>query len=141
MMNYHPAPDASLVPRTDLDDGQVNRICDVIREHSFAVHRYFGPGFRERVYERSLIRRLRGVGLDVVVHPDVMVYDEDGSELIEETLDLVIESVVILELKAKRVVEDRDVAQLLGYLRATAFRHGLLINFGASKFSIKKYVM
>lgn len=51
------------------------------------------------------------------------------------------EDVLILELKAVRETTNNDVAQLLGYLKATQFRHGLLINFGSPKFFIKKYVM
>ena len=77
----------------------------------------------------------------MTVQPSVSIYDEDGTELIEETLDLIVEDVLILELKAVREVSDADVAQLLGYLKAARFRHGLLINFGAPKFFIKKYVM
>lgn len=49
-------------------------------------------------------------------------------------------NVVVVELKAIRETTDADVAQILGYLKATRFRHGLLINFGSSKFFIKKYV-
>ena len=75
------------------------------------------------------------------VKQSVSIYDEDGAELIEETLDLVVEEVLIVELKAVREVSDADVAQLPGYLKAAGFRHGLLINFGAPKFFLKKYVM
>ena len=70
-----------------------------------------------------------------------MIHDEDGTELIEETMDLIVEDVLVLELKAVREASDADIAQLLGYLKATKFRHGLLINFGATKFYIKKYVL
>jgi GxxExxY protein len=127
-------------PRTDLTDSQVNQICDVIRESGFGLHRFLGPGFREKVYERGMIHHLRKAGLIVRPQPSVMIHDEDGTELIEETMDLIVEDVVILELKAARETSDADIAQLLGYLKATKFRHGLLLNFGAPKFYIKKYV-
>ncbi len=128
-------------PRTDLSDTEVNLICDVIRECGYGLHNYLGPGFREKVYERGLIHRMKKRGLNVTAQPSVSIYDEDGTELIEETLDLIVEDVLILELKAVREVSDADVAQLLGYLKAARFRHGLLINFGAPKFYIRKYVM
>jgi GxxExxY protein len=128
-------------PRTDLSDTEVNLICDVIRECGFGLHTYLGPGFREKAYERGLIHRMTQRGFKVTVQPSVWIYDEDGTELIEETLDLIVEDVLILELKAIREVSDADVAQLLGYLKAARFRHGLLINFGAPKFYIRKYVM
>lgn len=127
--------------RTDLSDTDVNAICDVVRECGFGLHKYFGPGFREKLYERGLIHRLKKCGVKVQVQPSIVIHDEDGTELIEENMDLIVEDVVILELKAVRETSDADVAQLLGYLRATKFRHGLLINFGAPKFFIKKYVL
>lgn len=70
-----------------------------------------------------------------------MIYDEDGTELIEEVLDVVVENVVIVEVKAVKATTTSDVAQILGYLKASKFRHGLLINFGDSKFSIKKFAL
>jgi GxxExxY protein len=134
-------PDQALRPRIDLSDSDVNKICDAIREAGFGLHKYLGPGFRERVYERGMIHRLQKLGLVVRIQPSVMIYDEDGTELIEETMDLIVTDVLILELKTVRETSDADIAQLLGYLKATKFRHGLLINFGAPKFFIKKYVM
>jgi GxxExxY protein len=55
--------------------------------------------------------------------------------------DLLIEGVLIVELKACRATAEEHVAQILGYLRATRIEHGLLINFGARKYEIKKYVL
>ena len=134
-------PTQFIRPRSDLPDSDVNKICDIIREAGFGLHKYLGPGFREKVYERGMVHRLRKAGLLVRVQPSVMIYDEDGTELIEETMDRIVEDVLILELKAVRETSDADIAQLLGYLKATKFRHGLLVNFGAPKFYIKKYVL
>ncbi len=133
-------PPHNIRPRTDLSDTEVNKICDVIRESGFGLHKFLGPGFREKVYERGIANRLSKAGLLVRTQPSVMVHDEDGTELIEETMDLIIEDAIVLELKAVRETSDADIAQLLGYLKATKFRHGLLINFGAPTFYIKKYV-
>ena len=130
-----------IVPRTDLTDADVNKICDVIRECGFGLHKYLGPGFREKAYERGMIHRMQKAGLVVHVQPTVKLFDEDGTELLEEIMDLIVEDVLILELKAVRETSSTDVAQLLGYLKASKFRHGLLINFGAPKFYIKKYVL
>ena len=128
-------------PRTDLTDAEANRICDTIRECGFSLHKYLGHGFREKVYERGLIHRLSKRRVFVNDQPHVSIYDEDGTELIEEILDLVVENAVVVELKAVRQTSDADVSQLLGYLRATRIRHGLLVNFGAPKFYIRKYVV
>ncbi len=73
-----------ICPRSDLPDSDVNKICDVIREAGFGLHKYLGPGFREKVYERGMVHRLRKAGLLVRVQPSVMIYDEDGTELIKK---------------------------------------------------------
>jgi GxxExxY protein len=132
--------DLLLKPRTGLSDTEVNRICDIVRESAFGLYRYLGSGFREKVYERGLVHRCRKAGLDMQVQPRVKIFDEDGTELIEEVMDLIAERVVVIEIKAIRQTSDADIAQILGYLKATRFRHGLLINFGGAKFYIKKYV-
>ena len=46
-----------------------------------------------------------------------------------------------VELKASKSLVQEHIAQLLGYLRACHVEHGLLINFGASRLEIKKYVL
>ncbi len=55
--------------------------------------------------------------------------------------DLYVENCLIIELKACKAIIDDHTAQLLGYLRASSIEHGLLINFGASKLEVKKYVL
>lgn len=51
------------------------------------------------------------------------------------------ENVALVELKACKTIADEHIAQILGYLRATKIEHGLLMNFGALKYEIKKYVL
>lgn len=120
---------------------RVFALCDQVRETGYAIHRYLGPGHLEKVYENSLVNRLRKQGLDVKAQQPLTVYDEDGTVLGEYFADLFVENSLIVELKAVRSVADEHVAQLLGYLRASRIEDGLLINFGAAKYQIKKYVM
>jgi len=54
---------------------------------------------------------------------------------------LFIDNRLIVELKACKAITDEHIAQILGYLRASRIEHGLLINFGASKLEIKKYIL
>jgi GxxExxY protein len=54
---------------------------------------------------------------------------------------LFVDGRLIVELKAAKALADEHVAQLLGYLRATRVEHGLLMNFGAAKFEIRKYIL
>jgi GxxExxY protein len=69
------------------------------------------------------------------------VFDEDGTILGYLKADLLIESRLICEIKGVRALVDEHTAQLLGYLRASRLEHGLLINFGAPRLQIKKYVL
>jgi len=55
--------------------------------------------------------------------------------------DLFVEGQLIVELKGCRALADEHIAQLLGYLRACRVEHGLLINFGAPKLEIRKFVL
>ena len=119
----------------------INQLCDLIRETSFAIHKFHRHGHQEKVYENSLAHRLGKLGLRISQQHPLPVHDEDGTLLGDYFADLFIEERVILELKAVRTMADEHVAQLLGYLRSSGIETGLLINFGAPVLSIKKYVM
>jgi GxxExxY protein len=121
--------------------GHINQLCDIVRETSFAIHNYHRSGHLEKVYENALAHRLRKQGLKVEQQYPLWVYDEDGTPLGEYFADLFIEGCLIVELKAVRDVADEHVAQILGYLRSSRIETGLLINFGARKLHIKKYLM
>jgi GxxExxY protein len=119
----------------------INQLCDIVRETSFAIHRYHRNGHVEKIYENALAHRLRKQGLEVQQQHPLTVYDEDGTLLGEFFADLFVENRLIVELKAARTVNDEHVAQLLGYLKSGRIETGLLINFGAAALSVKKYLM
>jgi len=116
-------------------------LVDLIRETSFSLHQYLRYGHLEKVYENGLANRLRNTNLKVDQQYPLKVYDEDGSVLGEYFADLFVESRIIVELKACKALAPEHTAQLLGYLRACQVEHGLLINFGAPKLQIRKYVL
>ena len=116
-------------------------LVDFIRETSFALHRYLRYGHLEKVYENGLANRLRKANIEIEQQYPLKVYDEDGSVLGEYFADLFVESKIIVELKACKGLAPEHTAQLLGYLRACQVEHGLLINFGAPKLQIRKYVL
>jgi hypothetical protein len=55
--------------------------------------------------------------------------------------DLFVDNRLIVELKAVKAFADEHIAQVLGYLRASRIEHGLLVNFGAPRFGIKKFAL
>jgi GxxExxY protein len=126
---------------TDVQNQKINRLCDVIRETSFEIHKYFRSGHLEKIYENALTHRLTKVGIEVIQQHPLDVFDEDGALLGHLSADLFVAGNLVVEVKACRVLVDEHIAQLLGYLRASRIEHGLLINFGGPKLQIKKYIL
>ena len=124
-----------------MTDREVFALCDTIRETAYSLHRFLRHGHFEKVYENGLANRLRKKGLKVEQQAPISVVDEDDTVLGEYYADLLINDVLIVELKACKGLTDDHIGQLMGYLCACRFEHGLLMNFGAPKFEIKKYVM
>ena len=115
-------------------------LCDLVRETAYDVHAFHGNGYLEKVYENALVNRLRKTGLVVKQQHPIIVRDEDGSEIGEYYADVIVNDVLMLELKSCTALTSEHQSQLLHYLKATRVEHGLLINFGSYKFEIKKFV-
>lgn len=122
-------------------DSEVFALCDLIRETGFALHRFLRNGHLEKVYENGLVHRLRKAGVHVEQQYPLQVMDEDGTILGDFVADILVEQAIVLELKACKQLCDEHIAQILGYLRACRKVHGLLINFGAPKFEIRKFAL
>ena len=119
----------------------INKLCDIVRETSFAIHSYHRNGHLEKIYENALVNRFTKQGLKVEQQHPLTAYDEDGTVLGEYFADVFIEECLIVELKACKATTDEHIAQLLGYLKSSRVETGLLINFGGTKLYVKKYLM
>lgn len=95
------------------------QLCDIVREIAFAIHCYHGPGHLEKIYENALVNRLRKEGLRVEQQVAVQVFDEDGTLLGDLFADIIVEGVLLLELKAAKTDIPEHVVQLLGYLKSS----------------------
>ena len=95
----------------------------------FQVYKELGYGFSEKVYENALAILLRELGLTVEQQVSITVYFQ-GQIVGEYIADLIVNGVVLLELKAVRNLIDQHSAQTLNYLKATKIEVGLLLNFG-----------
>jgi GxxExxY protein len=126
---------------TKMTAEQIDRLCDVVRQTSYEIHCYHRNGHLEKIYENALVNRLRKQGIDVKQQHPMQVFDEDGSLLGEFFADMLVENCLVIELKAVRAILEEHVAQLLGYLKSSRLRTGLLINFGSSKIFIKRFLM
>jgi GxxExxY protein len=120
---------------------EINDLCDKVRETAYAIHVYHGHGHLEKIYENALVHRLRKAGLCIEQQVPLLVHDEDATPLGDYLADLFVENELLIELKACKALAEEHTAQLLGYLKSSRRKHGLLINFGSYKFEIKKYVL
>lgn len=106
-----------------------NQIAEKVIGLAIKVHSILGPGLLESVYEKVLAFELHRNNFEIVVQEPVAVYYEgvvidDGFRA-----DIIVNRMVILELKSVRRVEDIHLKQLLTYVRLKNLKLGLLINF------------
>jgi GxxExxY protein len=101
------------------------------------VHRTLGPGFLESVYLNALAFELRKAGLSAELNKRITVRYE--SVIVGDFLaDLLINDVLICELKAMTTLTKVDEVQLVNYLTATNRDFGLLFNFGSASLQFKR---
>lgn len=98
-----------------------------------------GGGFNELICRRALVTVLRMRGLKVLEEDDVPVWFR-GAVLATFKPDIIVNDVVLVEVKAVREFEDWHTAQVLNYLKATTIEVGLLVNFGR-RADYKRFVM
>jgi GxxExxY protein len=103
------------------------------------VHRRLGPGFLESIYERALIIELRKRGLRVESQMDTAIY-YDGIEVGKHRLDLLVENLIVVELKAVKALDDGHLAVTKSYLSATGLEHGLLLNFARVVLEVNRVI-
>ena len=96
----------------------------------YRIYNELGYGFLEKVYENAMCIALNKLGFAVVQQARINVYF-DNEVVGEYAADLLVNDIVIIELKAARTLNPDHEAQLLNYLKATQYEVGLLLNFGA----------
>jgi GxxExxY protein len=122
-----------------VEDGLHAEITGEIIGAAKAVYRELGIGFLEKVYENALVVELTHRGLKVQQQVPIQVYYRGVLVGIFDA-DLLVEGLVIVELKAIELLGRVHEVQLVNYLRATEVEVGLLINFG-SKFQVSRRLL
>lgn len=95
------------------------------------VHRLLGPGYLETVYEEALCAELDIRGIPFARQQSITV-NYKGRRIGEGRVDLLVNDLLIVELKAVEALAPVHTAQVLSYLKATGCRLGLLINFNVA---------
>jgi len=101
------------------------------------VHRELGPGFLESIYEEALSVELRLLGLTFERQKPVPIFYR-GHPVGEHRLDLLVESQVVLELKAISGLENVHFAIVRSYLKALGLHDALLLNFAGTRLVVKR---
>ena len=113
-------------PREFLHSEITDRIIKVFYE----VYNELGQGFLEAIYETAMFIALKQAGVANVHRQFEVPVSFRGQRIGLYKADLLIESSVIVELKAASMIDKAHESQLLNYLRATPYEVGLLLNFG-----------
>lgn len=108
-----------------------NSIAKLVVEAAYKIHKKLGPGLLESVYLAVLAYELRKLGLQVLTEVGLPVTYEDVTLDIGFRADLIINNLVIIEIKSVVQLAVAHRKQLLTYLKLSGKRLGLLINFGA----------
>jgi GxxExxY protein len=98
-----------------------------------------GCGFLEKVYENALAHELRKARLSVEQQKAIPVF-YDGIVAGDYCADIVVNGIVLLELKAVKAFDDIHKAQCMNYLKATKLPVCLLLNFGSTRLCLKRLV-
>lgn len=119
-------------------DFQYSDITEKIIGAAMKVHSHFGLGFPEVVYKRALIIELEFLGLQfsTEIEKDIFYHDQ---LIAKRRLDLIVESKLLIELKALPEVDKKCHNQIINYLKIFSFEVGLLLNFGRDRLEFKRF--
>src|SRR5262245_36381360 len=95
----------------------------------YKVYNTLGYGFLEKVYLNALYIELVEMSFNVDKHKRILVY-YNGNIVGDYIADMIVENLVICELKTSESLSEENENQLVNYLRATDIEVGLLLNFG-----------
>ncbi len=117
------------MPDLNKENYMHSELTERIIQMFYKVYNALGHGFLEKVYENAMFHELTSAGLVVKrQHPITVFYD--GVEVGSYSADMIIEGLVIVELKAAETICEEHECQLINYLKATDVEVGLLLNFG-----------
>lgn len=123
---------------SQIEKNSIDKITEKIIANCFKIHSSLGPGFKEKIYHNALKMALGKDNIKYETEKEYSVFYED-KKVGKLKVDLIIESKVILEIKAVTgniPVVFRD--QLLSYLKVSGLSVGLLINFGNNSCQVNR---
>lgn len=117
----------------------LNQITQKVIGCLYTVSNTLGGGFLEKIYQNAAAIEIAKTGL--IVHQQYPICVKyDGAVVGEYYADLLIEDLVLVELKAVRLLDEVHAAQCMNYLRATGLPVCLLVNFYRPKLEIRRII-
>lgn len=104
-------------------------ITSLVIKAFFNVYNTLGFGFLEKVYQNSLLLELKNLGLDCSASVPIDVYYHNY-RVGHYVADIIVNDLVIIEIKAAESISNEHEAQIINYLKATNIEVGMLLNFG-----------
>ena len=118
---------------------KLNGLSEAVIGVAYEVANHLGGGFLEKVYERAMLRELRLRGIPAAAQVPIRVTYK-GECVGEYYADLLIDSLLIVELKCVEHFSNEHLAQCLNYLKATGYPLALLVNFQKAKVECRRVV-
>ena len=132
----HPGSSPGQAPK-HADNNEVNVLSGRVIGCTFTVLNTLGAGFLEKLYENALAYEVRAAGLSAVQQYGAKVHYKDIL-VGEYFVDLLINDVLLVELKTVKALDDAHRMQCTNYLKATGLRLCLLLDFGKPRLEIKR---
>jgi GxxExxY protein len=121
------------------DGNRYDDISGQIIRCAFTVANTLGIRFLEKVYENSLVHELRKAGFTVAQQTRIdVIYD--GVIVGSYVADVLVEHIILLEIKAVKALDTAHDAQCLNYLKATGLKLCLLMNYASPRLDVRRRV-
>jgi GxxExxY protein len=105
---------------------------------AMTVHKTLGNGFQEVIYQRALVIEMRREGISFDREFEMFIHYRD-IKIGTRRVDFLVQDVISVEIKAVTKLEDVHFAQAINYLEAYNLEVGLLINFGQTSLTFKRF--
>ena len=117
------------LPHSDISESIIGCCFEVMKE--------LGSGFLENVYKNALYLAMKQKGLDVTTEQSFEVVFRKH-KIGKYVADLIVENLIVVELKCCKILLPEHQAQLINYLKASELPVGLLVNFGNPRLEYKR---
>lgn len=121
-------------------DPRLDSLTEAVIGAAFTVSNALGHGFLEAVYKNALAEELAFIGHRAIKERPFPVHYR-GAQVGLYVADIVVNDILVVELKVVDALAQAHRAQLLNYLRASGLPVGLLMNFGRPRLDVKRVIL